>query len=91
MQKKGRLLQTLAICWLFYAALVAPTFGAAGAPPSPGRRAQLQATAAPELEAGFHLLYQLKFDNARRQFVAWQKLHPNDPLGSASEAAASAP
>ena len=88
MQKRGRLLQTLAICWLFYGALVAPTFGAAAAPPSPGRRAQLQASASPELEAGFHLLYQLKFDEARQQFDAWQKMHPNDPLGSASEAAA---
>jgi hypothetical protein len=41
----------------------------------------------PEIEAGFHLLYQLKPVEARAQFEAWQKSHPEDPLGSASEAA----
>src|SRR5688572_3240303 len=87
--RNSRILQTrLAICWLLYGALVAPTFSAAAAHPAPGRRAQLQAVATPELDAGFHLLYQFEFEEARRQFDAWQKLHPNDPLGSASEAAA---
>jgi hypothetical protein len=42
----------------------------------------------PELEAGFHLLYELKPEEAHKQFEAWQKSHPEDPLGSASEAAA---
>ena len=42
----------------------------------------------PELDAGFHLLYELKPEEARNQFEAWQKSHPEDPLGSASEAAA---
>ena len=42
----------------------------------------------PELDAGFHLLYELKFEEARTHFEAWQKSHPEDPLGSASEAAA---
>jgi hypothetical protein len=41
----------------------------------------------PEIEAGFHLLYQLKPVEARAQFEAWQKSHPEDPLGSAAEAA----
>lgn len=41
----------------------------------------------PELETGFHLLYQLKFTEARYHFEVWQKSHPDDPLGSASEAA----
>ncbi len=41
----------------------------------------------PELDAGFHLLYELKPAEARAQFAAWQKAHPGDPLGSASEAA----
>jgi len=41
----------------------------------------------PELDAGFHLLYELKPEEARNQFKAWQKSHPEDPLGSASEAA----
>jgi len=41
----------------------------------------------PELDAGFHLLYELKPEEARSHFEAWQKLHPLDPLGSASMAA----
>jgi hypothetical protein len=41
----------------------------------------------PELDVGFHLLYELKPAEARAQFHAWQKSHPEDPLGSASEAA----
>ena len=41
----------------------------------------------PELDAGFHLLYELKPEEARNHFEAWQKSHPEDPLGSASEAA----
>jgi hypothetical protein len=42
----------------------------------------------PELEAGFHLLYELKPEEARAHFQAWEKSHPDDPLGSAAEAAA---
>ncbi|HXJ44869.1 MAG TPA: hypothetical protein VNH18_36615 [Bryobacteraceae bacterium] len=41
----------------------------------------------PELEAGFHLLYELKPQEARNQFEAWRRSHPEDPLGSAAEAA----
>jgi hypothetical protein len=41
----------------------------------------------PELDVGFHLLYELKFTEARDQFETWQKSHPEDPLGSASDAA----
>ncbi len=42
----------------------------------------------PKLDAGFHLLYELKPEEARQQFESWQKSHPEDPLGYASEAAA---
>jgi hypothetical protein len=41
----------------------------------------------PGLDAGFHLLYELKPADARSQFAEWQAVHPEDPLGSASEAA----
>jgi hypothetical protein len=41
----------------------------------------------PELDAGFHLLYELKPEEARTQFEAWRKAYPEDALGSASEAA----
>lgn len=41
----------------------------------------------PELDAGFRLLYELKPAEARTHFAARQKSHPEDPLGSAAEAA----
>jgi hypothetical protein len=42
----------------------------------------------PEFETGFRLLYELKFEPAREQFTAWERLHPAEPLGPALEAAA---
>ncbi len=46
-----------------------------------------EVSAPSELDAGFHLLYELKPEKARAQFAVWQVTHPEDPLGSASEAA----
>src|SRR5438132_12336127 len=43
---------------------------------------------ASELDAGFDFLYELKFEEARKQFEAWQKSHPEATLGSGSGAAA---
>jgi hypothetical protein len=40
-----------------------------------------------QIDAGFRLLYELKFLEARAQFSVWEKAHPEDPLGAASEAA----
>src|SRR5437588_1202977 len=40
-----------------------------------------------ELEAGFRLLYQLKFDQARELFMQWEQERPRQPLGLALEAA----
>lgn len=48
---------------------------------------KIEALHTAELDAGFHYLYELKFEKARKEFEAWQKSHPEDPLGSASEAA----
>jgi len=42
---------------------------------------------ASELDAGFHLLYELKPAEARARFAVCQASHPEDPMGSASEAA----
>ena len=47
----------------------------------------IEALHVPELDVGFHLLYELKLEESRSHFEAWQKSHPEDPLGSASEAA----
>ncbi|HTZ97531.1 MAG TPA: hypothetical protein VMB18_14110 [Terriglobales bacterium] len=41
----------------------------------------------PSLDSGFHLLYDLNFDRAQQVFASWQQEHPDDPMGSASEAA----
>jgi hypothetical protein len=51
-------------------------------------QAAVEALHVSELEAGFHLLYELKPVEARSQFESWQKSHSEDPLGSAAEAAA---
>jgi hypothetical protein len=40
------------------------------------------------LDAGFGLLYELKFDAAREKFTVWEQSHPTEPLGPALEAAA---
>src|SRR2546422_8833375 len=49
--------------------------------------APARASHRPEIDAGFRLLYELKFSEARAQFAAWETLHPDDPLGAAAEAA----
>ncbi len=41
----------------------------------------------PGLVPGFHLLYHLRFADARAAFLAWQRDHPADPMGFAAEAA----
>jgi hypothetical protein len=51
------------------------------------RETHTEISNASELEGGFHLLYELKATEARTQFAVWQKAHPEDPLGSTSEAA----
>jgi hypothetical protein len=42
---------------------------------------------APEIDAGFQELYQLRFSEGRDQFGVWQEKHPDDPLGDVSIAA----
>src|SRR5271165_757042 len=74
------------IFWLLCGVLVTPALGVP-AFPAGGSQAQFAVLQVPELDAGFHLLYELKPEEARAQFETWQKSHPEDPLGSASEAA----
>jgi hypothetical protein len=52
------------------------------------RQGPVEALHVPELDAGFHLLYELKPEEAHEQFEALQMTHPEDPLGSAADAAA---
>ena len=42
----------------------------------------------PELERGFHQMYNLDFDGAHNTFHVYQKLNPDDPLGYVANAAA---
>jgi hypothetical protein len=50
--------------------------------------AEPSALAAPgTLDHGYRLLYNLDFNAAQQEFTAWQKQHPEDPLGPVSEAA----
>lgn len=44
------------------------------------------AAPAPELEAGFQLLYNLQFESAEKKFREYQARHVGDPLGFAAEA-----
>src|SRR5882762_4346184 len=41
----------------------------------------------PEIDAGFRLLYELKFTEAREEFKSWENRHPGEALGPAAEAA----
>jgi hypothetical protein len=41
----------------------------------------------PSLERGYRLLYSFDFAGATREFQDWQRVHPDDPLGPAGEAA----
>jgi hypothetical protein len=49
------------------------------------------ATANPDtavrLDSGFRRLYELNFSGARSEFLAFERMNPNDPLGKAAEAA----
>src|ERR1017187_4456914 len=75
------------ICLLLCSALVAVLLDVRAGLAASGQT-PIESLHVPELDAGFHLLYELKPEEARNQFEAWQKSHPEDPLGSASEAAA---
>lgn len=45
------------------------------------------ASAPTEIERGFQSMYNLGFDQAHQDFSAWERLHPEDPLGAVSQAA----
>ncbi|MGA8035823.1 MAG: hypothetical protein WA823_15195 [Candidatus Acidiferrales bacterium] len=55
-----------------------------GAPQEPTMQAD---TSTKVLESGFQHLYELKFDEARTDFFAYQKARPDDPMGKAAESA----
>lgn len=42
----------------------------------------------PTIEDGYAAMYNLEFDKAHDIFAQWERLHPEDPMGPASDAAA---
>ena len=40
------------------------------------------------LDQGYRQMYNLQFAEAHQTFHEWQRLHPDDPMGPASDAAA---
>ena len=44
-------------------------------------------TSVPELRAGFDLLYEQKFEEAREAFTSWQSRHPEEPFAEVAIAA----
>jgi hypothetical protein len=70
-------------CFLLLSLLLRPVIGLAGEPPdhSPAF------TAVPELTAGFDLLYEQKFAEAREVFASWESCNSQDPFGEVAIAA----
>jgi hypothetical protein len=64
-----------------FAAILALALGALAATAHADDRATL-------LDAGYASMYDLQFDVAHRTFAKWESLHPQDPMGPVSDAAA---
>jgi hypothetical protein len=56
-------------------------------PAAPCRAGGVLSSSTP-LDLGFRQMYNLQFEEAHRTFNQWEQLHPNDPLGPSSDAAA---
>ena len=56
-------------------------------PASPCRAGVVLSSSTP-LDLGFRQMYNLQFEEAHRTFNRWEQLHPDDPLGPTSDAAA---
>ncbi len=65
------------------AALLAIVFGLTSAAHAAG-----SGLLAEGLDAGYRQMYNLQFDSAHRTFAEWERLHPQDPMGPVSDAAA---
>lgn len=77
----------LTICLVLCSALMAGNLNVRAAPAA-SSQTPIEALHVPELDSGFYLLYEWKPEEAHKQFEAWEKSHPEDPLGSAADAAA---
>jgi hypothetical protein len=61
--------------------------GGAGSVAGPREETGTAVPAESQLDAGFHMLYELHFAEARIQITAWEKAQPNDAMGTMAEAA----
>jgi len=71
-------------CFLALVLLLSPAIGFAREAPDADSPAF---TTVPELSAGFDLLYQQKFAEAREAFADWKSRNPEDPFGEVAVAA----
>jgi len=85
---------TAGFCGLLSAALLAagsaPTGVSKTADPTAATTGGAEPTpiaGAPAIDTSFHLLYEMKFPEARDRLQAWEHSHPGDPVGPAAEAA----
>jgi len=71
-----------------FATVARPAAAQSAAPGDPARTAPAaRLSDEPEIDAGFRLLYELKFAEARETFAKWQAQHADDALGPAAAAA----
>jgi hypothetical protein len=90
-----KIIRTYPPTFLFTALLAAAAGGIipgtasaqAQAPAKPSTPVMEADPSAQLLESGYKHLYELNFDAGRKDFQAYEKMRPDDPLGKASEAA----
>jgi hypothetical protein len=75
MTKSGLAIGTRSVCWLILLGIALRCPGTAD-------------TSTAVLDAGYRQMYNLDFESAHKTFQTWEQLHPEDPLGPASNAAA---
>jgi hypothetical protein len=80
--------------WLLACCLISTVALGLGAKPALAQATRVPATIGPiqlsdqpGIEAGFRLMYELKFSEARTAFTNWESHHPGEALGPAAEAA----
>ncbi len=79
--------------WIFWCLISIPSLGLdvrpalAQSPPAAATIGPIQLSEQPEIDAGFRLLYELKFPEARATFAIWENKHPGEALAPAVEAA----
>ena len=69
------------------AAQQASTGGSTGGPAAKHDPVLAADTSSQYLDKGFRKLYELDFEGARAQFLEYQRVRPDDPMGKAAEAA----